>query len=131
MRSSRRRLWLLLLLLAGWVILRPLPSVPKLEGVLLDSDGPVAGARVRIQGNLAFVLTDARGRYSLPGSKGHGKRIAAWKEGYRIAGGAGRLRLEPLPQEDNEDYAWIDPTPNPGQPQACGNCHDNYKASTK
>jgi hypothetical protein len=34
------------------------------------------------------------------------------------------LHLERLPTEDNERYAWIDPTPDRGDDQRCGNCHE-------
>jgi hypothetical protein len=33
------------------------------------------------------------------------------------------LRLLPLPSQDNEDYEWIDPRPDPAHPLQCGNCH--------
>jgi hypothetical protein len=34
-----------------------------------------------------------------------------------------RLTLTPLPEEDNPEYDWVDPTPNPDDPGRCGNCH--------
>jgi hypothetical protein len=38
------------------------------------------------------------------------------------------IRLQPLPTHDHDDYAWIDPHPDPGSPNSCGNCHtDIYR----
>jgi hypothetical protein len=40
----------------------------------------------------------------------------------------------PVPHEDNEDYTWVDPEPDPANPQNCGNCHaqiyDEWAASS-
>jgi hypothetical protein len=107
------------LVAAGWL---------AVQGEVRDAAGPVAGARVRYQGHDQAVLTDVAGRFKLPGERGRSKRITAWKAGYTIAAvpadrKAVRLTLTPLPREDHDDYRWIDPTPNPKRPAACGNCH--------
>src|SRR5262249_62420888 len=34
-----------------------------------------------------------------------------------------RLTLSPLPQSDNDDYAWTDPRPDPASANNCANCH--------
>jgi hypothetical protein len=43
------------------------------------------------------------------------------------------LKLKRLPAKDNQDYNWVDPTPNPANQQNCGNCHrqiyDEWSAS--
>src|SRR5689334_11302536 len=82
-----------------------LPAAP--HGLVVGEHGPVGGALVRFEGGAA--RTDAAGRFRFPGSPG---RFTAWKEGYFIAGGRSPLRLEPLPDQDNEAYEWVDPTPD-------------------
>jgi hypothetical protein len=94
--------------------------------VVRDEHGPVAGARVRFQGDARSVQTDAQGRFRLPPSTG--ARVVAWKEGYLIAGAAVDrlpvvLTLTHLPTRDCEDYRWIDPSPDPGRALNCANCH--------
>jgi hypothetical protein len=100
-------------------------------GEVRDDKGPVSGARVRFQGESPAVVTDKAGRFTLPAGKA--RRITAWKAGHVIAAvPADRrplcLNLTRLPATDHEDYAWIDPTPDPKRPAACGNCHrDMYR----
>jgi hypothetical protein len=98
-------------------------------GHVRDAAGPVAGARVRWQGHPSFVLSAADGSFRLPGGPIRPTRVTASKPGYRIAAAEPTmrpldLRLEPLPAEDNESYAWIDPHPDPSRPTNCGNCHE-------
>jgi hypothetical protein len=102
---------------------RPSASV---EGLVRDEHGPVAGALVRVPGTAGRARTDAAGRFSLPAPAAG--RITAAKPGYFIAEQALdasplRLALRRLPAEDHEAYAWLDPAPDPRQPQNCGNCH--------
>jgi hypothetical protein len=74
--------------------------------------------------------TDDEGRFQLPQA---GQRLTAWKEGFFIAGtsaserGPCTLRLKPLPREDNENYAWVDPRPGRGS-HRCANCHQEIFA---
>jgi hypothetical protein len=54
--------------------------------------------------------------------------VTASKEGYTIGAVPAdadpvRISLTRLPAVDHEDYAWIDPTPDPARPNNCGNCH--------
>jgi hypothetical protein len=97
-------------------------------GHVYDHRGPVTGASVRLKGTRKAVQTDAEGCFSLPRGGAGSARITAWKDGYRIAGGSTAvspviLRLNPLPAEDNEHYAWVNPEPDPARGQNCGNCH--------
>ncbi len=104
-------------------LLAPRPTSPLLAGEVRDEQGPLAAALVRSKGTSLATLTDLRGRFLLPGRP---RRLTAWKEGYFIAGGRSpRLHLERLPDEDNDDYAWVDPTPDPADEQRCGNCHQH------
>jgi hypothetical protein len=122
-KSHRSVLVLIFALLGiGWLWPEP-PAV-----VVTNGSGPVAGARVRVQGQGCLSWTDDRGRCSLPPSPRRSGRITAWKEGYGIAsipanGNLRHLQLMPLPAVDNDDYQWLDPTPNLGKPNNCGNCH--------
>lgn len=108
-----------------------LAGLAGLRGEVGDQRGPVAGARVRWQGEKEARLTDAHGRFDLPAGKG--RRVTAWKDGYTIAAVPAdrrplRLTLRRLPAEDHEDYAWIDPAPDRQRAGACGNCHaDIYR----
>jgi nitrate/TMAO reductase-like tetraheme cytochrome c subunit len=116
----------LLLMSAVVAVSWPAVGQPVVTGLVRDEQGPVAGARVRFQGEGSAALTDRAGRFSLPAGKA--RRLTAWKEGYVIAAvPADRrplcLTLARLPAEDHEDYSWIDPTPDAKRPAACGNCH--------
>jgi hypothetical protein len=117
------------LLVVGQRVPRPAdrPEHPELTGRVRDAHGPVADALVRFQGQRLFSRTDAQGRFRLPRFPASPARVTAWKEGYFIAGAEADssvlLRLTPLPKEDDPDYAWVDPTPDPTARHNCGNCH--------
>jgi hypothetical protein len=122
--------WLALGLLLALLVLLPGPpqARPVVSGEVRDAAGPVRGARVRFKGNSTSALTDALGRFQLPGPFGDSTRVTAAHEGTLITGAlAGQrplsLRLTPLPAGDCERYRWVDPDPDPRQPHNCGNCH--------
>lgn len=99
----------------------------EMIGEVRDELGPVVGATVRIKGTAAATTTDELGRFRLPRSA-EVTRITATKDGYFIGGSAASrspliIYLRPLSAEDNRDYAWVDPTPNPEAAINCGNCH--------
>jgi hypothetical protein len=119
---------LLLLALLGLVLGRAPRPVATLTGQVRDVAGPVAGARVRVKGQAASVLTDATGQFMLRGPFGTADRVTAAREGWVIAGAAVSRRplvldLAPLPRQDGESYAWVGPAPDRTHPQQCGNCH--------
>jgi len=113
----------LLLLLAPALAVALWPHAPRLEGVVTSDAGPVCGARMRIKGKATHSLTGTGGAFSLP----WGARVTASAPGFLIAGAPARLgmrlRLTALPAEDDEDYAWVDPTPDAADEARCGNCH--------
>jgi hypothetical protein len=137
MRSGTRLALLLLIPAIGmWALYRPhsieSPS-RRLHGVVLDEKGPIAGARIRWQGELRSVLSRLDGSFELPGRPDPWRRVTAWKKGYFIAGEASHeipltLRLTPLPEHDNESYSWVDATPDSAHRQNCGNCHSEIHA---
>jgi hypothetical protein len=115
--------------LAGLVLLLALlvalPATPVgLVGRVEGPGGPVAGAVVRVKGTTTVTRTDASGRFTLPHPP-RPARLTAAAPGFFIAGGraGAALRLRPLPVEDHEGYAFVDPAPLAGDEQRCGNCH--------
>jgi hypothetical protein len=117
MKSLPRLLAIILLTVPGspapeWPTSPPLP-LPVITGEVRDAQGPVACARVRIQGQRDSVQTDRTGHFQLPPVHPPG-RVTAWKEGYLIAGASGAssplvLNLQRLPAEDAEGYDWVAP----------------------
>src|SRR5437660_1230764 len=112
-----------------WHLMPPL-SAPRLIGHVRDAAGPVPGALVRFKGEPNAVRTDRDGRFALPQRPG---RVTASKAGYFIAGAPADqtpliLTLHPLPTQDCEAYAWVDPAPDRKGRHNCGNCHgDIYR----
>jgi hypothetical protein len=112
----------------GCLVGRPGPiDSGGLAGEVSDGRGPILGARVKNQGECTAVLSDRQGNFRLP-ALARSRRVVAWKEGFAIAAApAGlrplRLTLTPLPEADNDAYAWIDPRPDPAAPNNCANCH--------
>jgi hypothetical protein len=115
----------------AWWMTRPTspPVAPPLDevlGAVRDSRDPVSGARVRLKGTAISAITAADGRFRLP--RGNTDRVTAWKDGYLIAGSLLSnapldLRLVPLPEEDHDDYDWVDPSPDAAKSGNCANCH--------
>jgi hypothetical protein len=88
------------------------------SGVILDQDGPLVGATVRVQATLNQTLSDEQGRftlYSLPINKP--VTISAWKDGYYCAKITGilpeqegiSLSMRRYQTNDNPAYTWIPP----------------------
>ena len=128
MRRRRSALLLFLAIFLAPALLQWHTASGSVDGRVTDEHGAVAAARVRWQGLATFVLTDANGRFHLPGLSNSNGRLTATKSGYRIAaaertGQPLQLRLAPLPNEDDDSYSWIGPHPDPTQPSNCGNCH--------
>ena len=111
------------------LLLLTLPVAPStvLLGRVIDDDGPVAGAHVRFQGASISARTHTHGRFHLSHPRA-GRRVTAWKEGYFIGGSRWTasplsIHLRHLPAEDNAQYEWVDPAPNPAEIHNCANCH--------
>ncbi len=115
----------LLLLVAAFVVsLSLLPvSSPALHGVVLGPDGPIADAVVRHQGTSIETRSNLHGSFTLPLRAGN-RRITASRDGFLIGSSRhGLLRLSFLHLDDDEAYAWVDPTPDAADSSRCGNCH--------
>src|SRR4030042_1596438 len=82
---------------------RRLPALPEsLTGQVVDSNGPIDGAIVQVQGTPLTTTTDPQGSFTLSGLGGAAPlSITAWAEGYYV----GWVTLDP--QEPEFD---------PGQP---------------
>lgn len=100
-----------------------------LSGTVIDAQGPVAGATVRIQGTTQAVLTGPGGRFVLAGAPPGAKvNLSAWKQGYysalleNVTAPLGGIVLTLLRYQttDNDRYAWIPPE---GSPESCQECH--------
>jgi hypothetical protein len=126
-----RRVSLLVLgLLVGLPLLLVRPAAvdsASSTGVVTSGDVPVAGALVRLKGTRLHTHTDQGGWFRLPARPG--ERLTAWQDGFFIGGSRVekvrpfRLRLEPLPTDDNDEYSWVDPSPSAENEHACANCH--------
>jgi hypothetical protein len=114
----------------------PVPSPPAAEspvspgtvsGVVLDEDGPVEGATVRVQATENSTVTAADGTFTLSGlSEGISVTISGWKDTYYCAkveevlppASDITLTLIRYQTNDNPDYEWIPPT---GE-DSCASC---------
>ena len=100
------------------------------SGVVVDADGPVAGATVRVRATDNVTWTAADGRFTLGSlTEGQEVEVAAWAEGYYVASthvtptvGGITLTLRPYHTTDHPDYSWVSPISGTSE-GACGNCH--------
>lgn len=110
-----------------------------ITGVVVDENGPVSGAIVRVQTTERAVTTDAEGRFALTDlAPGEPVTLTAWAAGYFITGGEPHqpgadeveLTLHAHAAEDNPDYAWLPSEHHPGQGenQGCAECHSSAGA---
>jgi len=128
----RRFLFLLILPVAAIVVAAAIgnfrPLQPPINGQVVDERGPIAGARVRYEGDPEFVLSDDDGNFALP-RKRNPRLITAWKEGHAIGAAAPGepLRLSLLPSADDPEYRWVSPhrdNRRGSNSQACAECHE-------
>ena len=105
-------------------------STNNVSGTVVDADGPVAGATVRVRATENFTNTAADGQFTL-GILGEPQEIevTAWADGYYIASTlitppveGVTLTLRPYHTVDNPEYEWASPVPGSSD-SACGDCH--------
>ncbi len=111
----------------------------KISGRVVDDNGPVPGAMVRIQATETHTFTDEDGYFVLPKSNENDLPIfvTAWASGYyingteAIAGENIEIRLKKHSDVDNPNYTWLPSTLQSGQneDQACAKCHSNVKTN--
>jgi len=114
------------LLLTG-VVAAPSGTV---SGVVVDADGPVAGAVVRQQTTTTSTISASDGSFTLGGlTEGITVTITAWAESYWPSGvqvvpsqSGVTLTLIHHPAGDNPDYPWLTSMPDPDKPIGCGHC---------
>jgi hypothetical protein len=102
----------------------------KISGRVLDEDGAVANALVRVQATDLHTKTNAEGYFTLPNASEY---ITAWASGYYIAGAEAtpgeeiEIHLESHTDADNPDYEWLPSThrDGDGEDQGCAACHSN------
>ncbi|MFC2103405.1 multiheme c-type cytochrome [Bacteroidota bacterium] len=101
-------------------------------GVVTDGNNPLPGAIVRWQAMEDFVISDNNGKFEIElNSKQVSYLLTAWKEGFYNGGveiksetKSAEIVLATLPEEDNTEYSWVDPVPNPDDDiKNCGDCH--------
>jgi hypothetical protein len=136
----QRSLLLLVILLIGSMVTAAFLAVGfagseetatgSVSGVVVDDQGPIAGARVRGRATGHLTFSDLDGRFSLDElPEGAEIEVTAWADGYYIASShvtptvSGiTLTLRPYHTVDNPDYHWVSPISGTSE-TACGNCH--------
>ncbi|MCB2170939.1 MAG: carboxypeptidase-like regulatory domain-containing protein, partial [Deltaproteobacteria bacterium] len=86
-------------------------------GMVLDENGPVAGATVRIQGTDTFTMSDENGAFTLEDLPADTVTVSAWKDKYYAAKVEGvnrsavglSLYLRLYQTNDNPAYTWTPP----------------------
>ena len=105
----------------------PNSQLKAVSGLVVDEDGPLPGATVRVQATNKAAFTDGEGRYALTGlSEGVTVTVSAWKEFYYCAkvegvippAGDVTLTLRRYQTNDNPDYEWIPPVGD----DSCASC---------
>ncbi|MEE9466544.1 MAG: carboxypeptidase regulatory-like domain-containing protein [Candidatus Neomarinimicrobiota bacterium] len=106
------------------------PATGSVSGVVVDDDGPIAAARVRMRATDHLTFSGLDGRFSLSElPEGSEIEITAWADGYYIASthvtptvGGITLTLRPYHTVDHPDYQWISPISGTA-PRSCEDCH--------
>lgn len=132
--QRRRQVWIIpVATLLGLVVLLGTVSAAnggQASGIVIDGQGPVAGATVRQRASDKVTTTGEDGRFSLASlPEGQTIELTAWADGYYIVSMhvtptvAGlTLTLRPYHTSDHPEYQWASPLPGTSV-GACGNCH--------
>jgi len=103
-------------------------------GTVVDANGPVSGATVRVQTTQNSTLSAKDGTFALSGlSDGGPITITAWAAGYyngvaitSVSASPITITLSPHYTTDNYKYDWYVLNGVKGS-NACGTCHTNFK----
>ena len=123
---------LVLVIIGLWLLLTSVSALPSgtVSGVVVDADGPVAGAVVRQQTTTTSTISASDGSFTLGGlTEGITVTVTAWAESYWPSGvqvvpsqSGVTLTLIHHPAGDNADYPWLTSMPDPDNPIGCGHC---------
>lgn len=139
MKSQRWLLLIIVLLLAGTSVVLLLSGAAvqastmdtgTVIGQVIDADGPIPEARVRVRATENLTFTTSDGTFTLMGLiEGEKIEVTAWDDGYYIASTyvtptthGITITLRPYHTTDHPDYEWVSPFPGTSD-TACGNCH--------
>ena len=111
-----------------------------ISGIVIDENGPVKDAVVRVQTTENHTTTDINGKFTLSGlDASQAATVTAWKSGFFIAGEQNvmpgmtdvEIHLEAHAKSDNPDYVWLSALFHPGQgeDQGCAECHSNVNTN--
>lgn len=111
----------------------PTPEGPTVSGIVIDADGPVAGAAVRVRATDNKTTTATDGSFTLSGlTTGVPVSITAWTEGYfvgwtSVAPGTEpvTITIKPYYTTDNPDYSWFSMEGAEGS-KSCSHCMPAY-----
>ena len=111
------------------------PSPDSVSGLVMDENGPVSGALVRVQATDNKTTTAADGAFTLSGITGTEPiTITAWSEGYYVGWtstlpGAEpvTITIKPYYTTDNPDYTWFSMEGVEGS-KSCGHCMADHYA---
>ncbi len=125
------------ILLQPWFPVPAKGEIPErvIEGIVIDEDGTVSGAVVRIQTTEHSVLSDPRGKFKLavPYPLSGTVKLTAWAKGYFIGGpveaspgeNSVTISLHRHGKWDNPEYEWLPSifSEDSGDNQGCAECH--------
>jgi hypothetical protein len=113
-----------------------------IRGIVLDDEGPVPGAIVRIQTTEYSATTGSGGKFelALPVSFSDPIKLTAWAKGYFIGGpveasAMGKevtISLQRHGKWDNREYEWLPSfrSTGSGENQGCSECHFRGKTGS-
>ena len=135
---GKRTIWSVVLIsnllaIMLWLVLAQAATTQdgaSIGGAVVDADGPIAAATVRVRATDNVTLTTTNGRFELLSLiEGQEIEVAAWADGYYIASthvtptdSGITLTLRPYHTVDHPSYTWISPISSTSE-AACGNCH--------
>jgi hypothetical protein len=115
------------------------PKAGEIAGVVVDENGPVAGAVVRVQTTEKFAVTDDVGAFTITNLEpDEAVSLTAWAEGYFITGGEleyfpgetdVRLELIQHATADHQGYPWLSAYASAGKEGNCQKCHASEDGS--
>lgn len=105
----------------------------SVSGTVVDSNGPLAGATVRVKATENKTLSAADGSFRLTGlTAGVPVSVTAWSEGYFVGWISTvpstlpvTITLRPYYTSDNPDYEWFSHEGDPGS-LSCSHCMPCY-----